>query len=318
LDRLERHLDAMGSTFSLVLYDEDHAAIEATVDAAWAEVRRLERLFSCHDPRSALSQVNRQASTEPVTVAPELFDAVSLCLGYSLCSKGAFDITVGPLVETWGFSRGTGRMPSEGAIASASASTGSRHVALDSSRRTIRFSRPGMRLDMGGIGKGIAVDHIVDIVKNAGITCGLIAGAGSSLYGIGCPPEEGRGWGAEIRDPSGPRRAAVRLFLKDQALATSGSFEKNISSGGTIHSHVIDPRTGVTAQGAFSVSVLAQHAIDAEAWTKACILNGRPWAAANLPRGMRAFFIGDGHSPAWVCGPEETRPPAAEPDADTR
>ena len=133
--------------------------------------------------------MNREAAGRPVRVSPELFALLSDCLEYSRMSDGAFDITVGPLIKVWGFYKGEGGLPQPEEVKDALKRVGYRHVQLDPGPRTVRFARPGMDLDPGGIGKGYAVDRMVEVLKQAGVRIALVSASGSSIYGLGAPPD---------------------------------------------------------------------------------------------------------------------------------
>jgi thiamine biosynthesis lipoprotein len=290
--RIESSIDAMGSTFTLVAYGDNRNKLQAAVDQAFEEIRRLDDLLSNYKPRSEWSRVNREAAGEPVRVSPELFSLLEACLDYSRKTEGAFDITVGPLVRIWGFFKGSGRLPHRAEIRTALAKVGYRNVILDKENLTVRFARPGVELDPGGIGKGYAVDQVADILRNLGIGSALISAGGSSIYGLGAPPNE-KGWRVKIRHPRQPAETAAELVLHNSSLSTSGTAEKFFYSGGKLYSHVFDPRTGYPAPGMLSVSVTAPRTLDSEAWTKPLFILGRKWAPAHLPKGFQAFFCED-------------------------
>jgi thiamine biosynthesis lipoprotein len=291
--RLEKSAAAMGSTYSVELYGYDRVSMEAAADAALDEARDLDDLLSNYKPESQWSEVNQHAAERPVQVSPELFGLLSACVEYSRQSEGAFDITVGPLMKVWGFYKGTGHLPHRAQVAAALTKVGYRHIRLDRAAQTVRFDRPGVELDPGGIGKGYAVDRMVDVLRQKGVTIALVAGSVSSIYGMGAPPTEPRGWRVDIKDPRRPDRTAAEVFLKDMSLSTSGSYEKFFRAEGRIYAHIMDPRTGYPAQGTSSVSVVAPRTIDSEAWAKPYFVNGRQWAARHKPKEFRVFFCED-------------------------
>src|SRR5690349_21131387 len=195
--RLESSVVAMGSAYSVAVYGEDRTRMEEAVDAAFEEVHRLDEMLSNYKPESELSEINRAAAERPVAVTPELFDLLAACAKYSRESEGAFDITVGPLMKVWGFYKGTGRLPHRAEIRTALDRVGYRNIVLDGANRTIRFARSGVELDPGGIGKGYAVDRMVEVLKQYGIRTALVSASGSSIYGLGAPPGE-KGWRVQI------------------------------------------------------------------------------------------------------------------------
>jgi len=300
--RLEKSADAMGSTYTVVLYGTGRVAMEAAADAALDEARRLDDLLSNYKPSSEWSGVNRHAAEGPVRISEELFQLLAACRDYSRESEGAFDISVGPLMKVWGFYKGTGHLPHRAEVMAAREKTGYRHVHLDAAAHTVRFDRPGVELDPGGIGKGYAVDRMVAILRRMSVDTALVAASGSSIYGLGAPPDSPRGWPVDIKDPWDQRRKVAEVFLKDMSMSTSGSYEKFFRAEGRVYAHIMDPRTGYPAQGSVAVSVVAPRTIDSEAWAKPYFVNGREWAAQHKAKDFRVFFCQDrtDHPCAWL------------------
>jgi FAD:protein FMN transferase len=286
----------------VVVYGSDRATLKSAADAAFGEAERLDRMLSNYLPSSEWSEVNRTAGLRPVRLSAELFQLLSDCMKFSEQSDGAFDITVGPLMKVWGFYRGEGGLPQPSEVRSALARTGHRHVRLDPAPQTIQFDRPGVELDPGGIGKGYAVDRMVEVLKSKGVEIALVSAAGSSIYGLGAPPDEPKGWLITIRGPKNAKQSGAEVFLKNTSLSTSGSYEKFFRVEGRRYSHIMDPRTGYPAQGTSSVSVLAPRTTDSEAWAKPYFINGRAWTAAHKPEDFSVFFCDDTneHACSWV------------------
>jgi len=303
--RLESSADAMGSTYSLVLYGQDRARLETASEDAFEEVRRLDRLLSNYRPESEWSQVNRYAAERPVKVSDEVFHLLSACVEYSRQSEGAFDISVGPLMKVWGFYKGSGHLPQRAEVLKALEKVGYRNILLDASSKTVRFAREGVELDPGGIGKGYAVDRMVAILRRDGIGSALVSASGSSIYALGAPPGEA-GWKVRIRDPKDEAKTVTEVTLKNESMSTSGSYEKFFWAEGKIYSHIMDPRTGYPSTGMLSASVITPLTLDSEAWTKPYYINGREWAAKHNPKGYRVFLCpdtgeaGTGQTCAWL------------------
>ncbi len=291
--RVSMSAEAMGSTYTVELYGRDRAQLEDAAEAALEEARRLDDVLSNYKPESEWSRINRRAAETPVEVSPETFRLLSDCLAYSRESAGAFDISVGPLMRVWGFYKGSGRLPHAAEVAAAMAKTGYRHIELDARARTVRFDRAGVELDPGGIGKGYAVDRMVDILKRKGIGIALVAASGSSIYAMGAPPSSPEGWPIDIRDPWNAAKTAATVRLKDMSLSTSGSYEKFFRAEGRVYAHIMDPRTGYPARGSVAVSVLAPRTIDSEVWAKPYFVNGRRWTAQHKPGNFRVYFCED-------------------------
>ena len=290
--RLESSVDAMGSTYSVVLYGPDREQLERAAELAFSEAKRLDEELSNYKPESPWSEVNRFAAERPVQVPDELFDLLTACVEYSEKSEGAFDITVGPLMRVWGFYKGSGHLAKTAEVKAALEHVGYRNILFDPKARTVRFAKEGVEMDPGGIGKGFAVDRIVDVLRKAGITVALVTASGSSIYGMGAPPGE-KGWTISIRDPHDETKTVENVVLKDESLSTSGSYEKFFEADGKIYAHIMDPRTGFPARGMLSVSVITPRTIDSEAWCKPFFINGRAWAAQHKPERTRAFFCED-------------------------
>ena len=290
--RIEDSLDAMGTTYTVVAYAEDQQQLEDGVGAAFTEARRLEAMLSNYRSQSEWSKVNREAAKGAVQVSPELFNLLAACLEVSRQSVGTFDISVGPLMQVWGFYKGSGRLPSAAEVSGALQKVGYQNIVLDAQNRTVRFLKAGVEIDPGGICKGYAVDQMTDKLKEHGIRSALISAGGSSIYALGAPPNDS-GWTVKIRHPRKWLETVEELRLKDESLSTSGDYEKFFEAGGKIYSHIMDPRTGYPASGVLSVSVIAPRTMTSEFWTKPFFILGRDWAAGNRPKGLRVFFCED-------------------------
>lgn len=299
--RAEGSVDAMGSTFSVVIYGEDRERLQAIVAQALEEARRLDRLLSNYLPDSEWSEVNRKAADRAVPVSRDLFELLAACVEYSRESEGAFDISVGPLMKVWGFYKGSGHLPHRAEVRGALSTVGYRKILLDRNAQTVRFSQPGVELDPGGVGKGYAVDKVAEVLRSNGISSALISAAGSSIYAMGAPPGES-GWRLNIKDPKNQNKSVAEITLKDQSLSTSGNYEKFFLAEGKLYSHIMDPRTGFPSQGMLSVSVIAPRTLDSEVWAKPYYILGRQWAALHRKKNFRIFFCEDraGVPCAWL------------------
>jgi thiamine biosynthesis lipoprotein len=274
---------SMACAYTIVAYGRDPQALARDMEAAFDEVDRIDRLMSHYKADSPLSRLNREAAERPVAVDPELFDFIAECLRYSRESDGAFDVTVGPLMKAWGFFRGGGRVPTDVELLEVRDRVGYRHVQLDAAARTVRFDRPGVELDMGGIGKGYAVDRAVDLLRRNGIEAALVSAGGSTLFALGAPPGL-EGWDVGIQDPRDARTIALKLRLRDRALSVSGSAEKWFESGGTRYSHIMDPRTARPVPNVLSVAVLTGSGTAGDALDNAFFVEGVERTREHLKR----------------------------------
>jgi thiamine biosynthesis lipoprotein len=287
---------SMGCEYAIVAYGDDARALQGMVESAFDEVDRMDRLMSHYKPESPLSRLNREAARGPVAVPAELFDLIAESLRYSRESGGAFDVTVGPLMKAWGFFRGEGRVPGDAEIEELRSRVGHAHVVLDAATTSIRFDRPGVELDLGGIAKGYAVDRAVAVLKRAGVKAALVSAGGSTLFGLGAPPGR-KGWKVEIQDPIDSRKVALGVLLKDRALSVAGRAEKSFERDGVIHSHIMDPRTARPVQGMLSVAVLADSGTAGDALDDVFFVQGVEAARRQIRRypGTEAIvFVPDG------------------------
>lgn len=300
--KIERNVYAMGTEYTMDLYGANTTALAGAAEQASEEVKRIDQLLSNYIPDSELSKVNREAYDHPVAVSPELFSLLQECITDSRKSEGSFDITVGPLMKVWGFYKGSGRLPHRAEIRTALNQIGYQNVELDAVHHTVRFKKAGMSLDPGGIGKGYAVDKMASVLRKNGITSALISGGGSSIYGIGAPPDDPRGWYIRIRDPKNEKKTAAEIYLKDNSVSTSGNYEKFFFAEGKLYSHIMDPRTGYPAEGMLSVSVIAPRTLESEIWAKPYYILGREWTIRHKRKDFRVLMCEDkaGTACAWL------------------
>lgn len=283
--RHEESRVSMACTYTIVVYGDAQQPLRQIVNAALDEVDRIDRLMSHYRPESPLSRLNREAAGHAVPVEPELFDFLAESIRYSRESQGAFDITVAPLMKAWGFFLGEGHMPDDAELAAARRKIGYQYLLFDQDAHTIRFARPGMELDLGGIAKGYAVDRVIALLRRHGIDTALINAGGSTMYGLGSPPDAaGGGWEVKLQDPVDSRKTALTLRLRDRALSVSGSYEKFFERNGRRYSHVMDPRTGRPVPDVLSVAVLTANGTAGDALDNVFYVQGVEWSRANRKR----------------------------------
>jgi ribosome-binding factor A len=205
-ERYEASASVMGSEMRIALYGPRKGTLASATVAAFEEARRIDRLISNYRPDSEWSRLNDEAGRGPVQVSQESVDLLTACIEYSRLSEGAFDVTVGRLVDAWGFFRGSGALPGGLRMQRALAATGYNHLKIDRSDNTVRFAVPNLALDPGGIGKGYAVERIAELLHRYGVKSALISAGTSTLYAIGAPPDQPEGWKVEIREPRRPDR----------------------------------------------------------------------------------------------------------------
>ncbi|HUR54830.1 MAG TPA: FAD:protein FMN transferase [Gemmataceae bacterium] len=259
----------MGTTFRVVLYATDKEGAKKAADAAFARVAELDGIMSDYKKDSELMKLCR-TSGEDVPVSADLFAVLTAADKLSIASDGAFDVTVGPVVQLWRIARRTQQLPDAKELAAARSKVGYRHVQLDAAKRTVRLRLPGMQLDLGGIAKGYAADEALKVLRDKHqITRALVAAAGDITCGD--PPPDKPAWDVDIA-PIAKGQKPRRLKLANAAVSTSGDIEQFVEIAGVRYSHVVDPKTGLGMTGRRGATVIAKNGVTADSMTKAVLL----------------------------------------------
>jgi thiamine biosynthesis lipoprotein len=273
---LSRTVDGiMGTRIVVELWAADRADGEQAIDAVIAEMQRIDAAMSTYKPDSELSRLNARAAREPVRIGAELFGLLTTAMEYSRITDGAFDVTYASVGFMYDF-RARHR-PSEQQIKDALPAVNYRLVKLDAARRAVRYLRPGVRIDLGGIAKGYAVDRGIELLQRRGIQHALVSAGGDSRV-IG--DRFGKPWIIGIRHPDRKDEIVTRLPLVDTAISTSGDYERYYDENGTRYHHIIDPRTGHSASAVRSATVLADTAIRTDGLSKTAFVLGAEAAIA--------------------------------------
>ena len=255
----------MATEFAVLLPAQHADAVEPAV-AALEGLDEIEAALTIYHSDSEISRINQIADQRPVHVTPFVFGLIEKAVLWSQRTAGAFDVTAGPLVEAWGFTRRDGRKPTASEVSQALGKVGYQHLRLDAEHHTVQFSRPGMSINMGGIGKGEALDWVATRLRQAGVSDFLLHGGNSSIIAAGDQKREsGKGWAIGISHPTKPSRRLAGIWLRDAALATSGSGKQFFHHRGRRYGHVIDPRTGYPAGDLLALTVVMPSAADADA-----------------------------------------------------
>ena len=240
-------------------------------------VDRLEEQLTVYSADSELSSINRRAARENVEVESQLFDLLAYCAQLHRETEGAFDITAGPLSKLWGFFRREGKLPSYEAIAAALQTVGGQRVMLNDADQTIRFDAEGVELNLGGIGKGYALDRAAALLQSEQVQNFLFHGGRSSVLARGSriPVDaENNPWTIGIGHPRRPDRRLGILTLRDKAISTSGTATQSFHHEGKRYGHILDPRTGQPATGVLSVTAMCDDAATADALSTAFYVMG--------------------------------------------
>jgi thiamine biosynthesis lipoprotein len=250
----------MGTYVTITLNESGKSQQDLTRAAsdAFAQITKVDELMSTYKPESNLSRINQSAGIEPVPADPEVIDVVEKALYVSRLTDGAFDVTVGPLVNAWKIGSKDARVPSPEEIKQALSLVGYRNIEINKKAGTIFISKRGASIDLGGIGKGYASDRAVDVLKKAGIKGGIVACAGDiKVFGL---RPDGMPWTVGIQHPRKEDGALMaKLAVTDCALSTSGDYERYFIKDGVRYHHILDPRTGYPARGLMSVTVLSKQ-----------------------------------------------------------
>lgn len=271
---------SMGTTFTIYLYADNAEKAAEDFEACFDEIERLDDALSNYRPSSELSRINRLAPHQRVITDAEVFALLQKAFEYSKATDGAFDITVGPLMRAWGFFRGQGRYPQAIELGRARKSVGWHKVELDPAHRSIHFTAAGVEIDLGAIGKGYAVDRVVTVLREAGVTAALVNAGSSTIYALGAPPGE-NGWKVRVPRPGARSEALSTVLLRDASLSTSGSYEKFFQLNGDTYCHIMDPRTGTPVRDMVQTTIIAKDGTTTDALSTSLFVMG-PSASRKL------------------------------------
>jgi len=260
----------MGCIWTLTLPGIPDGTAAPAATACFAEIARLNTIFSDYEPTSELNQLCQKAGQPPVPVSAELFDILEKSLEISTQTHGLFDITLAPCVRLWRRSRRRGELPDAATLAEARARTGFQHLLLDPAARTARLEMPGMQLDLGGIAKGWTQDACLRLLREKfQLTCVLLDAAGE--VAAGTPPPGRAAWHVGLQPTAAEPQ--VRISLTNANAATSGDHYQFVEIGGQRYSHIIDPRTGLGATLSRQATLIAPTGALADPLTKLlCLL----------------------------------------------
>jgi thiamine biosynthesis lipoprotein len=267
----------MGTRFEIAFPVGTAHAVAAAEDALDV-IDELEDCLTIYRPESEVSQLNAAACHTIMPISETLYDILERSGSLVHATGGAFDPATGRLVDVWGFSRREGRIPHPADLAQALRESGFRHLILDSVLRTVKFRVP-LLLNFGGIGKGYALDRAaMRLREHWGITSALLHGGGSSVYGLGSPPNDVRGWPIAIRHPWDESQHLQTVILRNQGLGTSAATYQFFEYKGKKYGHLLNPLTGRPAEGTASASCIAPTAAEADALSTAMFVRGQDWA----------------------------------------
>lgn len=284
----------MGSRFEVVVVDRNDLAAQRHIQAAIAEIKRIEQLISSWDKNSQTSAINRQAGIKPVMVDTELIQLIERSNRVSKLTQGAFDISFGSIDKSiWHFDGSLKKLPDAATAKKAVRLIDFRNIVIDKVNSTVWLKNKGMRIGFGAIGKGYAAEKAKALLQKRGVKNGII-NAGGDLAAWGNQPN-GKPWTIGIANPNFKNQAFARLAVKNQAVVTSGNYEKFVIIDGKKYTHIIDPRTGYPVTGLKSVTIICPNAELADALATSVFVLGKEVGLdlVNQLNGVEAILVDD-------------------------
>ncbi len=259
----------MGTLIRVEAWHEDQAKGQAAVAAVIAEMHRINELMSTYREDSEISLINREAAKAPVVVGEELFAIVSRSLELSKNTDGAFDITYASAGQLYDYRESV--KPSDSRLSEVVQKIDYNFVAIEPDKQSVSFAVEGVRIDLGGIAKGYAVERGVEILKEQGIESGIVtAGGDSRILGV----RQGRPWNVGIRDPRDREKVLAMLPLADEAISTSGDYERFFEEDGVRYHHILNPSNGKSVGELRSVTVVGPDAVMTDGFSTSVFVMG--------------------------------------------
>jgi thiamine biosynthesis lipoprotein len=292
----------MGTVFEIAAYDEYPEHASQAIDEAFAEIVRLDGVMSNYKPESDLSRLNRNAHFHAEMVPADLYRVMEESVKYSKISGGKFDITVGPLVDLWKAALRGDRVPTPVEEEKLRACVGYEKIELIPPDR-VKFHSPCMRVDLGSIGKGYAVDRAAEILRANGITSALVDAGQSTIYAMGAPPGKSA-WQVHLRDPS--NRVDPQVRLSENSVSTSEQTPPSLL-GNPAAGHIIDPENGQPLKTKYALSVVAKTGTASDALSTTLLLagpeNGAPMVK-EIAETAAIWVSADGETEVVTTGPQ--------------
>ncbi len=282
----------LGTTVQITIKGKEEAKAREAIGLAFKEIERIENLMSKYREGSEISILNREGAKRPVKVSEDTLRVIRESIRIGELTDGAFDITISPLMELWGFSEKEGHLPEEEALREALTLVNYGSISLNEEEGTIRFEKEGMEIDLGGAAKGYGVDRAVEVLRENGISQAIV-NAGGDLYLLGKP--SGDFWKVGLKHPRKQGEMLGIVKVQDEAVATSGDYENYFILQGKRVCHIIDPASGRPAQGTLSVTVIARESMRADALATALFVLGseKGLKLASRLEGIEAIIVRD-------------------------
>ncbi|RED22603.1 thiamine biosynthesis lipoprotein [Flavobacterium cutihirudinis] len=263
----------MGGRFDISIVDKDSLSAEQNINIVIAEISRIENLISDWKPDSQVSQVNQNAGIKPIKVDREVYELTQRAIKLSEITNGGFDVSFAAMDRIWKFDGSMTEIPSAEAIKKSVAKVGYKNIILDSIQSTIFLKLPGMKIGFGALGEGYATDKCRAMMIAKDVKAGIINGSGDmSTWG---KQPNGTPWKIGITNPFNPEKLLAVVPLEQQAVTTSGSYEKFVVFDGKRYSHIINPATGYPVTGLCSVTVFGPDAETANGLSTSLMVLGQ-------------------------------------------
>ena len=260
----------MGTLVEISVYEKDKDLAQLAIQNAFDEIQRMEKLMSTHIPTSEISQINQSAGLRTVSVSPEVLEVIRRALYWAEQTDGALDVSIGPVHELWDFDGDHPALPDKNTLAQELLKVDYRKIQIES--QTVFLMDKGMRLHLGAIAKGYAVDQAINILQDSNIRHALI-NAGGDLKTLGKRPDQ-TAWKIGLQHPRRPESILASFSLTEKAVATSGDYQKYFDHEGIRYHHILNPKTGYPVTGVMSATVVAKTVMDADSLSTALFVMG--------------------------------------------
>ncbi len=272
--------EVMGTFARIVAVAADSNTDKGCIEAAFAEIERVDRLMSKYKSDSEISELNRDGFGRAVKVSKSTYEVLQRSIEFSELTSGTFDVTVGPLVDLWHSAEDANSIPADAELKQIRSRVGYDKLILDANEESIRFAVEGMEVDLGGIAKGYAIDKAVEAMQKGGAVGGMVD-IGGEIRCFGLPPGSQNKWRIGLQDPDKAKDGfdagtpLLVLNLTDVAVATSGHYRRFVTIGGKRYSHIVDPENGHSSESLASVTIICPSATDADALSTAVTVMGK-------------------------------------------
>jgi thiamine biosynthesis lipoprotein len=272
-------ISAMGTQMELLFAGSEPAYLKAVGDEIEEELSRLENRISRFISTSEVNRINQCAGSGPVLIDPEMVRLLKSALDFYRETDGAFDITVAPLLKKWGFYQKQFQRLDAPTIRELLSQVGSDQILLDTANRTVKFKTKGMEIDFGGMGKGYALEKVLEIIRESEIPTAFVSFGGSSVYALGQPPGRDR-WQFSYRISKDVKFAPVAVTLKNEGFSISANYERQFKDASGVYGHIFDPHSGKPAAGLQAAAVIHESPLHAEILSTAFMVLG--WEKSQL------------------------------------